>query len=131
VPLIESQQGAWRLARAIAADIRLYGAEKLARGEVLGDEIEEGRALFRQRVVPSLHPLIEAALAEQQLATGSAAGTLAPVETSPPSALPSGLFEDAPSATPVRARGALPLTLLLAIVVVAAAVGWWLAMRGG
>ena len=46
-----------RLARAIASDISLYNEQKIIQGieqdnlfEVLRDEIEEGRELFRSRV---------------------------------------------------------------------------------
>lgn len=59
--LIETEEAARRLARAIASDLSLYNAEKIAEGiksdnlfEVLADEIEEGRALFKNRVSPTL-----------------------------------------------------------------------------
>jgi len=46
-----------RLARAIASDISLYNEQKIVQGieqdnlfDVLRDEIEEGRELFRSRV---------------------------------------------------------------------------------
>lgn len=59
--LIETEEAARRLARAIASDLSLYNAEKIAEGiksdnlfEVLADEIEEGRALFKNRVSPAL-----------------------------------------------------------------------------
>ena len=48
---------AMRLARAIASDISLYNEQKIIQGieqdtlfEVLRDEIEEGRELFKSRV---------------------------------------------------------------------------------
>lgn len=59
--LIETEEAARRLARAIASDLSLYNEEKIIRGiegdslfEELSEEIEEGRALFRSRVSPTL-----------------------------------------------------------------------------
>jgi hypothetical protein len=60
--LIETQEAARRLARAIASDLSLYNEEKIVEGiqsdnlfAVLADEIEEGRALFKSRVAPDLY----------------------------------------------------------------------------
>lgn len=51
-----------RLARAIASDISLYNEQKIIRGieqdnlfDVLRDELEEGRDLFKSRVSPELY----------------------------------------------------------------------------
>jgi hypothetical protein len=59
--LIETEEAARRLARAIASDLSLYNEEKIVEGikndrlfDVLADEIEEGRALFKSRVAPEL-----------------------------------------------------------------------------
>ncbi len=59
--LIETEEAARRLARAIASDLSLYNEEKIVEGvqndnlfAVLSDEIEEGRALFKSRVAPDL-----------------------------------------------------------------------------
>ena len=60
--LIEIEEAARRLARAIASDLSLYNAEKIEKGvandnlftELHGD-IEEGRALFNSRVSPELY----------------------------------------------------------------------------
>ena len=60
--LIETEEAARRLARAIASDLSLYNEEKITKGvendnlfaEVSG-EIEEGRALFKSRVAPELY----------------------------------------------------------------------------
>ncbi len=59
--LIETEEAARRLARAIASDLSLYNEEKILEGiqgdnlfEVLADQIEEGRALFMSRVAPAL-----------------------------------------------------------------------------
>ncbi len=59
--LIETEEAARRLARAIASDLSLYNEDKIVQGiqgdnlfDVLAEEIEEGRALFRSRVAPDL-----------------------------------------------------------------------------
>ncbi len=59
--LIETDDAARRLARAIASDLSLYNEEKIVRGiegdnlfDTLAEEIEEGRALFKSRVAPEL-----------------------------------------------------------------------------
>ena len=61
-PLITTPEAATRLARAIAPDLSLYNEEKIIEGiegdnifEVLADEIEEGRELYRSRVSPELY----------------------------------------------------------------------------
>lgn len=58
----EEKAKAMRLARAIASDISLYNEEKIVKGiqqdnlfDVLNDEIEEGRALYRSKVSPELY----------------------------------------------------------------------------
>ena len=60
--LIETEEAARRLARAIASDLSLYNEDKIVEGingdnlfDVLADEIEEGRALFKSRVAPELY----------------------------------------------------------------------------
>jgi len=60
--LIETEEAARRLARAIASDLSLYNEERIVEGvkgdnlfDVLADEIEEGRALFKSRVSPELY----------------------------------------------------------------------------
>ena len=61
-PLIETPEQANRLARAIASDVALYNEDKVVKGleqdnlfEVLAEEIEEGRALYKSRVSPALY----------------------------------------------------------------------------
>jgi hypothetical protein len=61
--LIETEDAARRLARAIASDISLYNEEKIVRGiendtlfDEITEEIEEGRALYNSRVSPNLYP---------------------------------------------------------------------------
>ncbi|MCI0572366.1 MAG: hypothetical protein L0Y66_16555 [Myxococcaceae bacterium] len=57
----EEKVKAMRLARAIASDISLYNEQKIIKGveqdnlfEVLKDELEEGRELYRSRVSQEL-----------------------------------------------------------------------------
>ena len=57
----EEKVKAMRLARAIASDISLYNEQKIVKGieqdnlfEVLKEEIEEGRELYKSRVSPEL-----------------------------------------------------------------------------
>lgn len=58
----EERMKAMRLARAIASDISLYNERKIVQGieqdnlfEVLKDEIEEGRELFKSRVSAEIY----------------------------------------------------------------------------
>ncbi|QQR90372.1 MAG: hypothetical protein IPJ88_01080 [Myxococcales bacterium] len=60
--LIETEEAARRLARAIASDLSLYNEDKVVEGvqndnlfDVLQEEIEEGRALFKSRVTQELY----------------------------------------------------------------------------
>ena len=62
MPLIETEEAARRLARAIASDLSLYNEEKIVQGiqndnlfSALSEEIEEGRALYKSRVSPDLY----------------------------------------------------------------------------
>ncbi len=62
MPLIDKEEAARRLARAIASDLSLYNEEKIVRGieqdrlfEELEEEIEEGRTLYKSRVSPELY----------------------------------------------------------------------------
>ena len=59
--LIETEEAARRLARAIASDLSLYNEDKIVQGiqsdnlfDTIAGEIEEGRALFKSRVAPDL-----------------------------------------------------------------------------
>ena len=60
--LIETEEAARRLARAIASDLSLYNEEKIVKGiqddelfTSLAEEIEEGRALYKSRVSADLY----------------------------------------------------------------------------
>lgn len=62
MPLIETEEAARRLARAIASDLSLYNEEKIIRGiesdtlfDILEEEIAEGQALYNSRVSPDLY----------------------------------------------------------------------------
>ena len=57
----EEKIKAMRLARAIASDISLYNEQKITKGieqdnlfEVLKEELEEGRELYKSRVSPEI-----------------------------------------------------------------------------
>ena len=59
--LIETEEAARRLARAIASDLSLYNEDKIKKGieednlfSNLAEEIEEGRALYKSRVSSDL-----------------------------------------------------------------------------
>jgi hypothetical protein len=59
--LIDKLERARQLARAIASDLTLYHEAKVVEGiqkdtlfDVMKGEIEEGRALFKSRVVPEI-----------------------------------------------------------------------------
>jgi hypothetical protein len=62
--LIDKPERARQLARAIASDLSLYHEKKLIDGiekdtlfDVMRDEIEEGRALYKSRVTPEVYNL--------------------------------------------------------------------------
>jgi hypothetical protein len=62
--LIDKPERARQLARAIASDLTLYHEKKILEGiekdtlfDVMRDEIEEGRALFKSRVTPEIYGL--------------------------------------------------------------------------
>jgi hypothetical protein len=60
--IVDNEDAARRLARAISSDLSLYNEEKILEGlqadnlyDVMQEEIEEGRELFRSRVTPELY----------------------------------------------------------------------------
>lgn len=62
--LIDKPERARQLARAIASDLTLYHEAKILEGlerdtlfDVMRDEIEEGRTLFKSRVTPEIYAL--------------------------------------------------------------------------
>lgn len=124
--LIDTEEAATRLAKAIDADIRLYNHEDIAAGADISGVLQEGRDLFHSRVVPSLHRVYEETiqgLVQRRPFAGAA--TLAPVEKVSGSPLPPGLFEG--NAQPGRAGPSwwfVAAALLLAV-----ALGWLVAQR--
>jgi hypothetical protein len=59
--LIDKPERARQLARAIASDLTMYHEKKIVDGiehdtlfDVMSHEIEEGRALFKSRVIPEI-----------------------------------------------------------------------------
>jgi hypothetical protein len=62
--LIDKPERARQLARAIASDLSMYHEKKLIEGierdtlfDVMRDEIEEGRALYKSRVTPEVYSM--------------------------------------------------------------------------
>jgi hypothetical protein len=62
--LIDKPDRARQLARAIASDLTLYHEKKIVQGiendtlfEIMAEQIEEGRALFKSRVTPEIEQL--------------------------------------------------------------------------
>lgn len=62
--LIDKPERARQLARAIASDLTLYHEKEIVEGiendnlfDVMHDHIEEGRTLFKSRVVPDIFEL--------------------------------------------------------------------------
>ena len=62
--LIDKPERARQLARSIASDLTLYHEKKILEGiendtlfQVMAEEIEEGRALFKSRVTPEIYEL--------------------------------------------------------------------------
>lgn len=62
--LIDKPERARQLARAIASDLTLYHEQKIQQGierdtlfDVMREEIEEGRTLFKSRVTPDIYGL--------------------------------------------------------------------------
>jgi hypothetical protein len=67
--LINTEEGAKRLARVILSDIELYSRERPRAGESLAAQIEEGRRLFGTRVEPAIIPLFDVVLADRRAAS--------------------------------------------------------------
>lgn len=76
--LIDKPERARQLARAIASDLSLYHEKKVTDGierdnlfDVMRDEIEEGRTLFKSRVSPEIFAqgIYERALVDMLLRT--------------------------------------------------------------
>ena len=62
--LIDKPERARQLARAIASDLSMYHEKKIVEGverdtlfDVMRDEIDEGRALYKSRVTPEIYTM--------------------------------------------------------------------------
>ncbi|HKP57385.1 MAG TPA: hypothetical protein VJV78_11725 [Polyangiales bacterium] len=66
--MILDEAAVQRLARALLSDLARYNRPKLAGGadaqSMLAAELDEARALFRERVAPELHSIFERELSE-------------------------------------------------------------------
>lgn len=60
---------ATRLAKALVADLRLYHERELREGRLPESAVDEARGLFRARVDPALHDVLEHAVNELLAAT--------------------------------------------------------------
>jgi len=69
--LIDEANAAVRLARSIVADLELYHGAQIAAGALPVQAIEEGRQLFRSRVVPSRYAVFEVTLSQSRLAAAA------------------------------------------------------------
>jgi hypothetical protein len=130
--MISDPAQARRLARAIASDIKLYNEDKLAGGQDLSAEIDEGRALYRARVDSALMQPYEQAILELGLR-----GTSRPSRRPPPPG-PAQAPTPAPSlqnkhafelrSTPDATPSMVPLLAIgvLLLSCVGAAAWWWL-----
>jgi hypothetical protein len=82
--LIDDPKAAERLAKAILGDITLYNDERVRRAKdltaELSVELEEGRGLFRSRVVPELHHVYEDEIMPWTGLAKGRAETLAPAK---------------------------------------------------
>lgn len=115
--LINAEDAAKRLARVILSDIELYRRERPRAGETLESQIEEGRKLFRSRVIPSLVPLFGVVLADRRAATDSAAALAgvpatiggAPVASPKPAGWTASADSSTPAPTPLPEVTPLPL----------------------
>ena len=61
MPIINTEEGAKRLAKTIMQDIWLYNGDKIKEGikndsvfEIMADELNEGRNLYKSRVAPEI-----------------------------------------------------------------------------
>lgn len=130
--LIESDEAAVRLARAIVDDIALYNAANITAGGDLSEPIAEGRQLYRARVTERCYPFFEDALMARDLARLDGARGEAPRGTTTKSGPPPSGHDAFLAPLPERRDGAAGLSLLvLGLVLVVSAVAGWFFLRGG
>ena len=120
VSRLDGEEEARRLARAIAADIKLYNAQSSPEDRALA--VEEGRELYRARVASELLPLYDAALLEQGIAGASSASSAAEEPSlgggvSPAPRAPASFFEEQ---APKAASGSPMLAIAIAAIVLVA-----------
>jgi hypothetical protein len=112
--VIDDEQAARRLARAIVADIRLYHEAEIAAGDV-SEALGEGRALFHARVVGSLHRVFEE---EASALPSQARSEEAPASPMAKPADPFASFHQ-PLVPPPRASPAALIAVMIAVVGIA------------
>jgi len=120
---IDTEEHASRLARAICADIELYNQDAIAAGQDMTAALEEGRSLYRERVAERLLPIFEQVLAAKGL--GAPRGAIEARRAFEPAASP---HPPLPARTPPRPSASPALAIGIAVLVLAAAVGTWLAV---
>lgn len=81
--IIDTPEAAWRLARAILADLQLYNDKAIREGVDMSEQVAEGRQLFCNRVGPALHAIFEQALLDTPLRAYSG-GSAPPALAHPP-----------------------------------------------
>jgi hypothetical protein len=105
VELIDTEQRARRLARAVATDIVLYNEKQLSAGADLSREIAEGRSHFCARVTPDLHWIFDevlagTALGKKAVSPSALQAGAARAEAAPARVAPSPALREPPSAVP-------------------------------
>ncbi|MFO0696014.1 MAG: hypothetical protein U0230_20795 [Polyangiales bacterium] len=138
--MIDDEDKARRLARALASDIRLYHEEELRTGTDLSGPMTEARELFESRVVPALHPLFDVELAGMGITRIPPPARTAPVaSTAAPAASAAAPAQAPPRPRPTLDTAPAPSTglgvgALLAIAIILAAVAGgmvtYLVLRG-
>ena len=110
--LIKDRATAERLAKSICEDICLYNGDNLKNGPEMFSQINEGRQLFRSRVLPEYYTIFENALSQSELAQIGGAAPL------PFRDLPVVGHRLVAEKSPVQAMS-LPLLFVILVVVVA------------
>lgn len=129
--LIETDEAAVRLARAIVHDIALYNAEAIAQGADLSEVIAEGRALYRGRVAERFHPFFEDALMTRDLTRlDGPSGAPRPAVQKPTPSTPGSAHDSFLVPLPAQRDGAGLGVVVAGVLVIVAAVAAWFMLRG-